>query len=83
MSFNFMAAFTVCSDFGFQENKCVLGGSEIKASARNAGDLGSIPGLGRSPGEGNGNPLLPGESHGQGSLACCNPQDRKEPDTTE
>ena len=28
-----------------------------KASAYNAGDLGSIPGLGRSPGEGNGNPL--------------------------
>ena len=33
------------------------GGSEVKASAPNAGDLGSIPGLGRSPGEGNGNPL--------------------------
>ena len=34
------------------------GGSEVKASACNAGDPGSIPGLGRSPGEGNGNPLL-------------------------
>ena len=33
------------------------GGSEVKASASNAGDLGSIPGLGRSPGEENGNPL--------------------------
>ena len=33
------------------------GGSEVKASACSAGDLGSIPGLGRSPGEGNGNPL--------------------------
>ena len=33
------------------------GGSDGKVSARNAGDLGSIPGLGRSPGEGNGNPL--------------------------
>ena len=33
------------------------GGSEVKASACNAGDLGSIPGLGRSPGEGTGNPL--------------------------
>ena len=33
------------------------GGSEVNASASNAGDLGSIPGLGRSPGEGNGNPL--------------------------
>ena len=33
------------------------GGSEDKASACNVGDPGSIPGLGRSPGEGNGNPL--------------------------
>ena len=33
------------------------GGSDGKASVYNAGDLGSIPGLGRSPGEGNGNPL--------------------------
>ena len=46
--------------------KCIknvkhLGGfcgvSEVKASASSAGDVGSIPGLGRSPGEGNGNPL--------------------------
>ena len=34
-----------------------LGGSEVKVSASNVGDLGSIPGSGRSPGEGNGNPL--------------------------
>ena len=33
------------------------GGSEVKASACNMGDPGSIPGSGRSPGEGNGNPL--------------------------
>ena len=33
------------------------GGSEVKMSAWNAGDLGSIPGSGRSPGEGNGTPL--------------------------
>ena len=33
------------------------GGSEFKASASNVGDLGSIPGSGRSSGEGNGNPL--------------------------
>ena len=33
------------------------GGSEVKASTCNAGDLGSIPGSGRSPGDGNGNPL--------------------------
>ena len=31
--------------------------AEVKASACNVGDLGSIPGWGRSPGEGNGNPL--------------------------
>ena len=36
---------------------CFPGGSAGKASACNAGDLGSIPGSGRSPGEGNGNPL--------------------------
>ena len=33
------------------------GGLDGKASVYNAGDLGLIPGLGRSPGEGNGNPL--------------------------
>ena len=33
------------------------GGLDGKASAYNVGDPGSIPGLGRSPGEGNGNPL--------------------------
>ena len=33
------------------------GGSGSTASAYNVGDPGSIPGLGRSPGEGNGNPL--------------------------
>ena len=38
-------------------NEGFPGGSEVKVSACNAGDLGSIPGSGRSPGEGNGNPL--------------------------
>ena len=33
------------------------GGSDGKASVYNVGDLGSIPGSGRSPGEGNGNPF--------------------------
>ena len=36
---------------------CSLVAQTIKASAYNAGDLGLIPGLGRSPGEGNGSPL--------------------------
>jgi len=35
----------------------ICGGSDGKESACNAGDLGLIPGLGRSPGEGNNNPL--------------------------
>ena len=42
----------------FQEKKLPMlcpGGSEVRASACNAGDPGSIPGSGRSPGEGNGN----------------------------
>ena len=34
-----------------------LGGSDNKEPACNAGELGSIPGLGRCPGEGNGDPL--------------------------
>ena len=49
------------------------GGSEGKVSALNAGDPGSIPGLGRFPREGHGNPtpvFLPGESHGQMSLVA-------------
>ena len=57
-------------------------GSDGKQSACNAEDLGSIPGLGRAPGEGNGNPL---------QYSCLeNPMDRgyspwghKEMDTTE
>ena len=47
--------------------------SDGKESTCNTGDLGSIPGLGRPPGGGHGNPLLPGvflpgESHEQRSL---------------
>ena len=42
---------SICSSLSFP------GGTEVKASACNVGDLGSIPGSGRSPGEGNGNPL--------------------------
>ena len=46
-------------------------GLDGKESACNAGDLGSIPGSGRSPGEGNGNPLQFScwRIHGQRSLA--------------
>ena len=44
----------------------------VKNPLAKGGDSGSVPGLGRSPGEGNGNPLpvfLPGKSHGRRSLA--------------
>ena len=44
-------------DICVTESLCFPGGSDGKASACNAGDPGSIPGLGRSPGEGNGNSL--------------------------
>ena len=50
------------------------GGSDSKESAYSAGDLGLIPGWGRSSGEGNGYPLqyfLPGEFHGQLSLVAA------------
>ena len=45
------------------------GDSEVKAPVSNVGDLGSIPGLGRSAGEGNGNPV-------QYSCLENNPMDR-------
>ena len=61
-------------------------GSVGKESAFSAGDPGSISGLGRFPGEGNGNPLQypwPGKSHGQRSLVGCSPWGCKELDTTD
>ena len=62
------------------------GGSDGKESACNSGDLGLIPGLGRSLGEGNGLTIpvfLPGESHGQSSLAVYSPWGHKVVDITE
>ena len=62
------------------------GGSEVKVSAWNAGDQGSIPGSGRSPEEGKWQPspvLLPRESHGGRSLVGYSPWGLKESDTTE
>ena len=61
----------------------------VKDPPANAGDvrnLGFIPGLGRSPGGGQGHLLpvfLPGESHGQRNLAGCGPWGHKESDVTE
>ena len=65
---------------------CFPGGSEVKASAWNAGDPSSIPELGRSPGEGNGKPtlvLLPGESHGGKSLVGYSPWEPGRPQSME
>ena len=59
-----------------------FGGSNSKESAYNVGDLSSTPGLGRSPGEGHGNPLQYScleNPHGQRSLASYS----KESDMTE
>ena len=62
------------------------GGSAGKVSAYNEGDPGSTPGLGRSSGEGNGNPLHCScleESHGQRNLTGYSPWGRKESDIIE
>ena len=61
------------------------GGSVGKESACNEGDLGSIPGLGRSPGGGNGNPLYSclENPHGQRSLMGYSPWGREVLDKTE
>ena len=57
------------------------GDSAGKESTCNAGDLGSIPGLGGSPGEGSGYPLQ--FSGLENSMACISPWGRKESDRTE
>ena len=62
------------------------GGSGGKESTFNAGDLGSIPGLGQSPGGGRGNPLQYScleNPHGQRSLVGYSPWGRKESDKAE
>ena len=86
MSFNFMAAVTIHSDSGAQENKMGFSGvSDCKESACNAGDLSSIPGSERSFGEGNGylrQFFLPGKLCGQRSLVGYSPWGCKESDVT-
>ena len=61
-------------------------GSDGKESICNAGDLGLIPGLGRSPGGGYGNPLQYScleNPHGWRSLVCYSPGGLKKSDMTE
>ena len=58
----------------------------VKNLSANAGDMGLIPGSGRSPGEGNGNPLQHSwleKFHGQRSVAGYSPWGYKESDMTE
>ena len=58
----------------------------VKKSACNVGNLGSIPGMGRSPGEGNSYPLQYSgleDPHGQRNLEGYRPWGHKESDTTE
>ena len=70
-------------------NSAVLGspgGRDSEESACNAGDLSSFPGLGRSPGEGNGDPpqySCLDNLQGQRSLEGCSLRGCKESDTTE
>ena len=62
------------------------GGSDGKASVYNAGDPGLSPALGRSPGEGNGNPFqyyCLEKSHGWRSLVGYSPWGHKESDMTD
>ena len=69
-----------------KKEKNFPGSSDSKVSAYNAGDPGSIPGSGRSLGEGQGQPtpiLLPGKSHGLRSLVGYSPWGHKESETTE
>ena len=63
--------------FEFTEDLLQSGGSDSKESACNVGDPGSIPGLGKSPGEGNDYPRqysCQESSHEQGSLAVDSPE---------
>ena len=68
------------------DNRGFPGGSDSKQSACIEGDLGSIPGFGRSPGGGHGNPLQYScleNPHGQWNLVGYSPWGCKESDTTE
>ena len=72
-----------CLVMGFPD---VLVGKESTCNAGDAGDTDSVPGLQRSPGGGNGNPLKCAylqKPYGQQSLAGYNPKSCKESDTTE
>ena len=90
----------ICGDLNGKEIQkegdisCTYGASQVALVVKNlpvnAGDIrhaGSIPGSGRSPEGGHGNPLtpvfLPGESYGQRSMVGYSPWGHKEEDPTE
>ena len=82
----------VCIPFGAKSvntGVCILGfpgGSEVKESACNAGDPGSIPGSGRFPQRRQWQPtpvFLPEKTYGRRSLAGYSPRGRKELEVTE
>ena len=79
VTFYFLMWIPVTCRYGFP------GGSDSKASAYNVGDLNSIPGSGRCPGEEMAtHPVpLPGKSHGRRSLVGYSPQGREELNMTE
>ena len=86
----FKVAKDVCQEIQSDQKEFKLldgsAGKEPACIAGDTGDVGSIPGLGRSLGEGNGNPLWYScleKSHEQRSLAGYSPWDRKESDITE
>ena len=82
----FWKGFVICVLGSFNPSLGFPGGSPGKESACNTGELGSIPGLGRSHGGGHGNPLQYScleNPHGQRSLVGCSPWDCKKSDTTE
>ena len=65
--------------------KAIIVVKNLPANAGDVGGKGSIPKLGGSPGEGvaTNSSILAWKSHGQRSLACYSPWDRKESEATE
>ena len=82
--FSYLLLHSICSDVLFwlkyKKNKRALQVALVvenpPANVGDTRDLGLIPGSGRSPGGGHGNPLLPGELHGQRSLVGYSPRGR-------
>ena len=86
MSFPKSFSISFSLDYRIYGLPCWLSGKESACEVGATGDMGWIPGLGRSPGGGPGNPLqfcCLENPHGQRSLVGYSPCDYKESDTTE